>query len=209
MRTPLDTKEWPIVLAHLSGARRNGPFNWPVLSEIRGKGPFIWPISAGWIEMALLFGPFFDSPPRFAKATPDTPLADWQGKETTKPPLSIRPLQKRRRGKGRVGGTCDAPGCRRGADIVWRRSMSRRNPPALVSWATDCMDGVLRWSASRRAIAQNSGCLSLASVRPRRLAASHVFASLKRLGQGCAPTPRGGLRCALAAHCVHAWEGRA
>lgn len=42
-----------------------------------------------------------------------------------------------------------------------------------------------------------------------RLAASHVFASLKRLGQGFAPTPRGGLRCAQPARNPRVGEGAA
>jgi hypothetical protein len=205
MRTHLETKEWANALAHLSGARRKGLFIGPILSEIRGKGPFIgpillrthgkgpfiWPISAGCIEMALLlgpfFGPFFGASPQPARRNPDTPLASQQGQETTKAP---------------------APGCRRGAGIVCSPSMSPWNPPALVPWVADCLDCFLRQSKLKHPPAP-IGALWRHRVRaPRRLAASHVFASLQRLGQGCAPTPRGGLRCALAARRVRAWEGR-
>jgi hypothetical protein len=202
-RTLLQTKEWAILLAHLSGARRNGPFNWPILSEIRGIGPFIWPISAGRIEMALLFGPFFGASPQPARRNPDTPLARQQGKATAAAAvvrlgaLQGSPAGDKHNGTGGTGG----------AASVWIWSTPTGNTP--IPTMDEAADGVLRWSASRGAIAQNSGRLSLASVRPRRLAASHVFASLERLGQGCAPTPRGGLRCTLAARCVHAWEGRA
>jgi hypothetical protein len=112
------------------------------------------------------------------------------------------------RSKGRVRETCDAPGCRRGAGIVCRPSMSPWNPLALVSWVAECLDGFLRQSKPKHPPAPIGGLWRHRVRAPRRLAASHVFASLKRLGQGCAPTPRGGLRCALAARRVQAWEGR-
>ena len=192
MRTLLETKEWAIHRAHLSSARRNGLL--------------IGPISADRPEIGLLLGPFFDSPLGFANATPDTSPADGQGKATTKPPRNLHPGQERRRDKERVGGACDASGCKREADIVYSASMSPWNPPVLVSCA---MEGIRRQPTPKHPPAQ-IGALSSHRVRaPRRFAASHVFASLKRLGQGCAPTPRGGLRCALAARRVQAWEGRA
>ncbi len=222
MRTLLETKEWANALVHSSRAKMNRPNQWPILSPgmktgpINGPffswrmktGPIIGPFFSRRMKTGQIKGPFFLAPPPTTHPTPDTPLAGLQGKEPTKAPRSIPSVQGGTRGKGRVRGTCDAPGCRRGADIVCRRSMSRWNPPAQVWWATDCMDCFLRQSTPKHPPAQ-IGALSSYGVRaPRRLAASHVFASLERLGQGCAPTPRGGLRCALAARCVHAWEGR-
>jgi len=237
MRTLLETKEWANALVHSSRAKMNRPNQWPILSPgmktgpIYGpffswrvetgpiKGPFFsWRVKTGpikgpffsWrMKTGPIIGPFFLAPPPTTHPTHDTPLAGLQGKEPTKAPRSIPSVQEDTRGKGRVRGTCDAPGCRRGADIVCSPSMSRWNPPALVWWATDCLDCFLRQSTPKHPPAQ-IGALSPYGVRaPRRLAASHVFASLKRLGRGAAPTPRGGLRCALAARCVHAWEGRA
>ena len=68
-----------------------------------------------------------------------------------------------------------------------------------------CVPGRL-WGLGR---ARGRG-LRIRDRLPRgRLAASHVFASLKRLGQGFAPTPRGGLRCAQPARNPRVGEGAA
>ena len=184
-RTLLEAKKRAQASAHSSRAKKNRPHRRPILSP--------------GLEIGLILGPLFGASPQLARRTPDTPLARWQGKEPTKAPRSI-PLVREggARSKGRVRETCDAPGgCRQGAGTVCRPSMS-----------PDCFEGTLRDPTPKHPPTQIGGLWCHRVRAPRRLAASHVFASLKRLGQGCAPTPRGGLRCALAARRVQAWEGR-
>ena len=212
MRALFQTKERAHASAHASRAKKNRPHRRPILSpglEIGPiRGPFfsrraeIGPIRGlffSWCaEIGLIRGPFFGASPQLARRTPDTPLARWQGKAPTKAPRSIPFVREGARSKGRVRETCDAPGwCRRGAGIVCRPTMS-----------PDCIEGTLRDPSQHHPPAPIGGLWHHRVRAPRRLAASHVFASLKRLGQGCAPTPRGGLRCALAARRVQAWEGR-
>jgi hypothetical protein len=222
MRALFQTKERAHASAHPSRAKKNRPHQRPILSPGTEIGPirglfFSWraeigliqgPFFSGRLEIGLIQGPFFGASPKLARRTPDTPLARWQGKAPTKAPRSIPFVREGTRGKGRVRETCDAPGCRRGAGTVCRPSMSPWNPLALVSWVAECKEGTLRDPTPKHPPTQIGGLWCHRVRAPRRLAASHVFASLKRLGQGCAPTPRGGLRCALAARRVQAWEGR-
>jgi hypothetical protein len=200
MRALFQTKKRAHASAHSSRAKKNRPHRRPILSPGLEIGLIQGLFFSGRLEIGLIRGPFFGASPQLARRTPDTPLARWQGKVPTKAPRSIPFVREGgARSKGRVRETCDAPGwCRRGAGTVCRPSIS-----------PDCFEGTLRDPTSKHPPAQ-IGRLWRHRVRaPRRLAASHVFASLKRLGQGCAPTPRGGLRCALAARRVQAWEGRA
>jgi hypothetical protein len=185
-----------------------GPIRGPFFSWRLEIGPIRGPFFSWRAEIGLIRGPFFGASPQLARRTPDTPLARWQGKAPTKAPRSIPFVREGARSKGRVRETCDAPGCRRGAGIVCRPTMSPWNSPVLVSWVAECLDGFLRQSKPKHPPAPIGGLWRHRMRAPRRLAASHVFASLKPLGQGCAPTPRGGLRCALAARRVQAWEGR-
>ena len=223
MRALFQTKERAHASAHASRAKKNRPHRRTILSPgldigpIRGPffswraeiGPIRGPFFSWRAEIGLIRGPFFGASPQLARRTPDTPLARWQGKAPTKAPRSMPFVQEGARSKGRVRETCDAPGwCRCGAGTVCRPSMSPWNPPALVPWVADCLAGFLRQSKPQHPPAPIGGLWHHRVRAPRRLAASHVFASLKRLGQGCAPTPRGGLRCALAARRVQAWEGR-
>jgi hypothetical protein len=211
MRALFQTKERDHASAHSSRAKKNRPHRRPILSPgleiglIQGLffswraeiGPIRGPFFSWRAEIGLIQGPFFGASPQLARRTPDTPLARWQGKAPTKAPRSIPFVREGTLSKGRVRETCDAPGCRQGAGTVCRPSMS-----------PDCFEGTLRDPTPKHPPAPIGGLWCHRVRAPRRLAASHVFASLKRLGQGCAPTPRGGLRCALAARRVQAWEGR-
>ena len=82
-----------------------------------------------------------------------------------------------------------------------------------IGWASSVAGVAASGCRGRRATAAFrppvAGHLGQASTAINRLAASHVFASLKRLGQGFAPTPRGGLRCAQPARNPRVGEGAA
>ena len=74
----------------------------------------------------------------------------------------------------------------------------------VCGWIDPCRRPGRLWGPGR---ARKRGLRNRDRLPHGRLAASHVFASLKRLAQGSAPGPRGGLRCAHPAHKPHAGEG--
>lgn len=77
----------------------------------------------------------------------------------------------------------------------WLMRQSRRpRPVAVVAGLSGTGRPASAWRQP-----PSASQLGRARTAQNRPEASHVFASLKRLGQGFAPTPRGGLRCAQTA----------
>ncbi len=123
--------------------------------------------------------------------------AVWRTSDT--PPAPMGPGKERPHahcGDRARGGGLAGPGARptEGARWApgWLMRQSRRPRRGAVG-AGSSGRGRLASAWRRPPVASQLGGARTAQNRPE---ASHVFASLKRLGQGFAPTPRGGLRCA-------------